>query len=65
MLLETDGGFDFTGADCKVRQYYFPFSQLLAALTALANQSWLEEVGFREVQVHQLVGAHSMVLGYK
>jgi hypothetical protein len=44
MLIETPGGFDYTGADCR---------------------SWMEEAGFRESYVEQLVGPDSMVVGLK
>jgi precorrin-6B methylase 2 len=44
MLIETPGGFDYTGADCR---------------------AWMEETGFRESYVEQLVGPDSMVVGIK
>jgi hypothetical protein len=44
MLIETPGGFDYTGADCR---------------------TWMEEAGFRESYVEQLVGPDSMVVGIK
>jgi O-methyltransferase domain/Dimerisation domain len=44
MLIETPGGFDYTGADCR---------------------TWMEEAGFRESYVEELVGPDSMVVGIK
>jgi hypothetical protein len=44
MLIETPGGFDYTGADCR---------------------AWMEETGFRESYVEELVGPDSMVVGIK
>jgi O-methyltransferase domain/Dimerisation domain len=44
MLIETPGGFDYTGADCR---------------------RWMEETGFRESYVEELVGPDSMVVGIK
>jgi precorrin-6B methylase 2 len=44
MLIETPGGFDYTGADCR---------------------AWMQETGFRESHVEQLVGPDSMVVGIK
>ena len=44
MLIETAGGFDYTGADCR---------------------TWMEEAGFRESYVEELVGPDSMVVGIK
>jgi SAM-dependent methyltransferase len=44
MLIETPGGFDYTGADCR---------------------AWMQETGFRESYVEQLVGPDSMVVGIK
>ena len=44
MLIETPGGFDYTGADCR---------------------TWMEEAGFRESYVEELVGPDSMVVGVK
>jgi precorrin-6B methylase 2 len=44
MLIETPGGFDYTGADCR---------------------TWMQETGFRESYVEQLVGPDSMVVGIK
>ena len=44
MLIETPGGFDYTGADC---------------------QAWMREVGFSKTRVEPLVGAVSMVIGFK
>ena len=44
MLIETAGGFDYTGADCR---------------------AWMQEAGFRESRVEQLVGPDSMVVGIK
>jgi hypothetical protein len=44
MLIETEGGFDYTGADCR---------------------TWMEEAGFRESYVEELIGPDSMVVGIK
>jgi hypothetical protein len=44
MLIETPGGFDYTGEDC---------------------QAWMREVGFSKARVEPLVGAVSMVIGFK
>ena len=44
MLIETPGGFDYTGADCC---------------------AWMQEAGFRDTYVEQLVGPDSMVVGFK
>jgi hypothetical protein len=44
MLIETPGGFDYTGADCR---------------------TWMEETGFRQSYVEQLLGPDSMVVGIK
>jgi SAM-dependent methyltransferase len=44
MLIETPGGFDYTGADCR---------------------TWMQEAGFHESYVEQLVGPDSMVVGIK
>jgi len=44
MLIETPGGFDYTGADCR---------------------GWMEEAGFRDTYVEQLLGPDSMVVGFK
>jgi hypothetical protein len=44
MLIETPGGFDYTGADCR---------------------TWMQETGFRESYVEQLVGPDSMIVGIK
>jgi len=44
MLIETEGGFDYTGEDC---------------------QAWMHEVGFSKTRVEPLVGAVSMVIGFK
>ena len=44
MLIETPGGFDYTGADCR---------------------GWMEEAGFRDTYVEQLIGPDSMVVGFK
>ena len=44
MLIETRGGFDYTGEDC---------------------QAWMREVGFSKTRVEPLVGANSMVIGFK
>jgi hypothetical protein len=44
MLIETPGGYDYTGADCR---------------------TWMQETGFRESYVEQLVGPDSMVVGIK
>ena len=44
MLIETPGGFDYTGADCR---------------------GWMEDAGFRDTYVEQLMGPDSMVVGFK
>jgi O-methyltransferase domain/Dimerisation domain len=44
MLIETPGGFDYSGADCC---------------------GWMQEAGFRETRVEQLIGPDSMVVGLK
>jgi precorrin-6B methylase 2 len=44
MLIETPGGFDYTGTDCR---------------------TWMQEAGFRESYVEQLVGPDSMIVGIK
>jgi hypothetical protein len=44
MLIETPGGFDYTGAECI---------------------EWMKEAGFRDPYVEHLVGADSMVVGFK
>jgi len=44
MLIETPGGFDYTGADCK---------------------AWMKDAGFSAMQVQQLAGPDSMVIGIK
>jgi hypothetical protein len=44
MLIETPGGFDYTGADCR---------------------GWMQETGFRDSYVEDLVGPDSMVVGIK
>ncbi len=44
MLIETPGGFDYTGTDC---------------------QEWMRGAGFSETRVEPLVGADSMVIGFK
>ncbi|MDQ3609754.1 MAG: acetylserotonin O-methyltransferase [Actinomycetota bacterium] len=44
MLIETPGGYDFTGADCR---------------------GWMDQAGFQETYVEQLVGPDSMVVGIK
>jgi hypothetical protein len=44
MLIETPGGFDYTGADCK---------------------AWMKDAGFSVMQVQQLAGPDSMVIGIK
>ena len=44
MLIETAGGFDYTGSDC---------------------QAWMREAGFSKTWVEPLVGADSMVIGFK
>lgn len=44
MLIETPGGYDFTGADCR---------------------GWMEQAGFKETYIEQLIGPDSMVVGIK
>jgi SAM-dependent methyltransferase len=44
MLIETQAGFDYTGADCR---------------------AWMQEAGFREVQIKPLQGPYSMAVARK